>query len=58
MNENEKDGNVLHHVMVYEDEDCEYISETECRFCIDLYHELENEKINDCMNTILYGMGK
>ena len=36
-------GSVLHHVMMYEDEECEYIIETECIFCIDLYHELENE---------------
>ena len=30
MNENEKDGSVLYNVVVYEDEDCEDISETEC----------------------------
>ena len=30
MNENEKDGNVLYNVVVYEDADCEDISETEC----------------------------
>ena len=47
MNENEQDGSVLHDVMVYEDEDCENITEAECRFCIDLYHQLEDGQIND-----------
>ena len=26
----EKDGSVLYHVIMYEDEDCENMSETEC----------------------------
>ena len=41
IDEGDKYGSVLYHVMVYKDDDCENISETECRFCIDLYHQLE-----------------
>ena len=47
IDEDEKDGSVLHLVM-YEDSDSEDMSETECRcLCIDLYRQLEDGEINE-----------
>ena len=42
----EKDGSVLYHVM-YENNDSDDMSETECRLCIDLYRQLEGVEINE-----------
>ena len=48
IDEDEKDGSVLYHVM-YEDNDSEDMSEAECRSCIDLYLylQLEDGEINE-----------
>ena len=53
IDEDEKDGSVLYHVMyMYEDNDSEDMSEEESRLYIDLfprgiYRQLEDEEINE-----------